>query len=43
MSNYYIYHHTDDDGWSSAAITILHLLETGKITSWEDDRLSEIL
>lgn len=42
MSNFYIYHHTDDDGWSSAAIVILHLLDTGKITSWNDKRINLI-
>ena len=42
MANYYIYHHIDDDGWSSAAVVILRLLKDNKISSWNDDRLKLI-
>lgn len=42
MKTYYIYHHTDDDGWSSAAIVLLHLLKTNKIKSWNDNNVKLI-
>jgi oligoribonuclease NrnB/cAMP/cGMP phosphodiesterase (DHH superfamily) len=42
MKTYYIYHHTDDDGWCSASVVLLHLLQTNKIKSWNDTNVKLI-
>ena len=38
----YIYHHTDDDGYASAATVITYLLMSKQVTAWNDDRIKLI-
>lgn len=42
MNKFYIYHHTDDDGYGSAAVVILYLLHQHKIQSWDSEQLELI-
>lgn len=36
---FYIFHHTDADGYSSAAVVLTHLILTQQILSWDDSRV----
>jgi oligoribonuclease NrnB/cAMP/cGMP phosphodiesterase (DHH superfamily) len=42
MSKFYIYHHTDDDGYGSASVVILYLLQRHKIQSWNSEQVELI-
>lgn len=39
---FYIYHHTDADGYASAATVITYLILTKKILNWQDNRIKLI-